>query len=119
MRDDGTGNGVRAMTVLTIRAHKRYATRQSVRLRSETGKPVDGLLIELSAEGVRISNLHGARFDIAQEVTVQIGGIDHHGRIRWAHDGIAGVRLSRALHCHEIAGLLEMGRAAEPMRLAS
>ena len=103
------------MTVLTIRSHKRYATRQAVRLRSGRAKPVDGLLIELSAEGVRISNLRGVHFDIGQEVTVRIGECDYSGRIRWTHDGIAGVRLDRALYCHEIAGLLEHGRHAEPM----
>jgi hypothetical protein len=112
------------MTVLTIRSHKRYATRQHVRLRSGRSKAIDGLLIELSAEGIRISNLHGAQFDIGQQVTVAIGDDDYHGRIRWAHDGIAGVRLDRALHCREIAGLLEQGRAVaqpapQPMRLAS
>jgi hypothetical protein len=114
------------MTVLTIRSHKRYATRQDVRLRSARGKALEGLLIELSAEGIRISNLHGAQFDIGQQVTVAIGEDDYHGRIRWAHDGIAGVRLDRALHCHEIAGLLERGRGIsqpkpqpQALRLAS
>jgi hypothetical protein len=34
------------MTVLTIRAHKRYATRQPVRLRAGRAKAVCGLLIE-------------------------------------------------------------------------
>ncbi|MEO6151965.1 MAG: hypothetical protein ABIT09_02530 [Croceibacterium sp.] len=107
------------MTVLTIRAHKRYATRQTVRLTAGRDKAVEGLLIELSAEGIRISNLRGVTLAIAQAVTVQIGDSDYHGKIRWSHDGIAGVRLDRALHCHEVAGLLEHGRAKEPMRLAS
>ena len=107
------------MTVLTIRAHKRYATRQQVRLRATRGKAVDGLLIELSAEGIRISNLGPAKFDIGQPITVEIGDTDYHGRIRWSHDGLAGVRLDRALHCPEIAQLLELGRTVEPLRLAS
>ena len=116
----GTGMGSGTMTVLTIRAHKRYATRQPVRLRAGRGKPIEGLLIELSAEGIRVSNLGPAQFDIGQTVTVEVGDTDYQGRIRWAHDGIAGVRLDRALHCPEIAQLLELGRgAAEPMRLAS
>ena len=108
------------MTVLTIRAHKRYATRQAVRLRADCAKPVDGLLIELSSEGVRISNLGAARLEIGQPITVQIGDHDYHGLVRWAHDGLAGLRLDRALHAHEIAGLIELGRSApEPLRLAS
>jgi hypothetical protein len=107
------------MTVLTIRAHKRYATRQRVRLRAGRAKAVEGLLIELSAEGIRISNLGPARFEIGQPITVEIGDCDYQGLVRWSHDGLAGVRLDRALHCQEIAGLLEQGRAApEPMRMA-
>lgn len=116
----GTGLGVSNMTVLTIRAHKRYATRQRVRLRAGRAKAVDGLLIELSAEGIRISNLGPARFDVGQPITVEINERDYQGLVRWSHDGIAGVRLDRALHGHEIAGLLEQGRTiAEPMRMAS
>ncbi len=108
------------MTVLTIRAHKRYATRQRVRLRAGRAKAIDGLLIELSAEGVRISNLGSALFAIGQAIIVQIGERDYHGLVRWSHDGLAGVRLDRALHAQEVAGLLEQGRmAAEPLRMAS
>ena len=108
------------MTVLTIRAHKRYATKQAVRLRSGRAKSVEGLLIELSSEGARISNLGATNFAIGEPVTVHIAGSTYEGLVRWSHDGIAGVRLERALHCHELAGLLEQGRAApEPMRLAS
>jgi hypothetical protein len=105
------------MTVLTIRAHKRYATRQPVRLRAGRAKAVCGLLIELSAEGIRISNLGAARFETGQAVEVEIGERDYQGHIRWSHDGIAGVRLDRALHGPEIACLLAVGRAApEPVR---
>jgi hypothetical protein len=100
------------MTVLTIRAHKRYATRQQVRLRAGRAKPVSGLLIELSAEGIRISNLGSARFDVGQPVTVEIGDREYQGFVRWSHDGIAGVRLDRALHGPEIAFLLELGRGS-------
>jgi hypothetical protein len=117
MRFDGTGMGFAKMTVLTIRAHKRYATRQPVRMRAGRAKAVAGLLIELSAEGIRISNLGSAKFEVGQDVTVAIGEREYQGRVRWSHDGIAGVRLDRALHSPEIAYLLEFGRAApEPIR---
>ena len=105
------------MAVLTIRAHKRYATRQCVRLRAGRAKPADGLLIELSAEGARISNLGALRFDIGQSVTLEIGDSDYHGRIRWSHDGLAGIRFDQALYAPEIAQLLTLGRAVEPQRL--
>jgi len=105
------------MTVLTIRACKRYATRQSVRLRENRGKAVSGLLIELSSEGCRISNLGGASFTVGQPVTLEIGGQDHAGHVRWARDGVAGLRLDRALHTYELSSILEQGRAGEPARL--
>ena len=52
------------MTVLTIRAHRRYAVRQPVRLVKAGAKPVSGLMIELSSEGIRISNLGRSPFAI-------------------------------------------------------
>ena len=45
------------MSVFTIRAHKRYAVRQLVSLRKAGGRRAEGLMIELSSEGFRISNL--------------------------------------------------------------
>jgi hypothetical protein len=111
-----TGRVPTAMTVLTIRAHKRYATRQTVRLAAPGSKAVDGLLIELSSEGCRISNLGAASFMVGQEVTLDIGDDAYHGRIRWSHDGIAGVRLDRALHTYQVAELLAVSRGGEPER---
>jgi hypothetical protein len=104
------------MTVLTIRAHKRYATRQKVRLSAGAGCPVDGLLIELSSEGCRISNLGQVTYEIGQSVCVELGEDVYRGRVRWSHDGLAGIRLDDALHCHEVASLLAQGRDVEPER---
>ena len=98
------------MTVLTIRAHKRYAVRQPVRLAAPDDQAVGGLLIELSAEGCRISNLGGAEFSVGERVAVHVDGISLPGRIRWAHDGLAGVRLDPALHTHQLADLVSLGR---------
>ena len=105
------------MTVLTIRSHKRYATRQKVQLSTAGERPVEGLLIELSAEGYRISNLGSATcFTVGQDVTVELGEESYTGRIRWTHDGIAGVRLDPPLHSYQIAELLEQGRAGQDAR---
>jgi hypothetical protein len=98
------------MTVLTIRAHKRYAVRQPVRL-GEPGSPaIGGLMIELSSEGCRISNLGRPGFVIGEPVTVEIDELEFHGRIRWAHDGIAGVRFDSPLFSHELGDLIARGR---------
>lgn len=105
------------MTVLTIRASKRYATRQKVQLRTADAQLIDGLLIELCAEGYRISNLGSATsFSVGDEVTVEMGEDTYAGRIRWAREGLAGVRLDSALHTYQIAELLAQGRCQDALR---
>ena len=98
------------MTVLTIRSHKRYAVRQPVQLAKPGAKPISGLMIELSSEGVRISNLGRPGLVIGEPVTVEIGERKYHGKIRWAHDGIAGVRLDHALFSSQLGELIAFGR---------
>jgi len=98
------------MTVLTIRAHKRYAVRQPVRLCRTDGAPVGGLMIELSSEGCRISNLGRPGLTVGETVTVKIDELSYRGRIRWSHDGIAGVRLDQALFGSELCDLIMRGR---------
>jgi hypothetical protein len=102
------------MTVLTIRAHKRYAVRQPVRLGKPGGQPISGLMIELSSEGVRISNLGRPGLTIGEPVTVEIDERKYHGRIRWAHDGVAGVRLDHPLFNNELSDLIAIGRGEAP-----
>ena len=98
------------MTVLTIRAHKRYAVRQAVRLGKPGAKPLDGLMIELSSEGIRISNLGRPSFSIGDPVNVQIDELKFHGKIRWTHDGIAGVRFDTALFPNQLGDLIARSR---------
>ena len=102
------------MTVLTIRAHKRYAVRQPVQLGKSGEKPISGLLIELSSEGVRISNLGRPGFTIGEPVTVEIDERRYQGKIRWTHDGIAGVRLDNPLFSSELSDLIAIGRGESP-----
>ena len=98
------------MTVLTIRAHRRYAVRQPVRLGKPGAKPISGLMIELSSEGIRVSNLGRPGLTIGEPVTVEIGESKFHGKIRWTHDGIAGVRLDNALYSTQLGELIALGR---------
>src|SRR6186997_3480618 len=106
------------MTVLTIRAHRRYAVRQPVRLRRDGGKTLSGLMIELSSEGVRISNLGRPGLAVGEEVTLDVEGAKLHGYIRWTHDGIAGVRLGRALHPAQLGELIARGRGEAAAEMA-
>jgi hypothetical protein len=98
------------MAVFTIRTHKRYAVRHAVSLHKADGRPAEGLLIELSSEGCRISNLKRGEHIAGETVTVEIGDVALHGRVRWAHDGVAGVRLDNALFSSQLAELVAMGR---------
>ena len=102
------------MTVLTIRAHKRYAVRQPVQLAKSGGKPISGLMIELSSEGIRISNLGRPGLVIGEPVTVEIDELKFRGKIRWAHDGVAGVRLDNALYIAQLGELIARGRGESP-----
>jgi len=106
------------MGVLTIRAHKRYAVRQPVRLDKSCGKPAKGLLIELSCEGCRISNLEQGGYTVGEAVTVRLGDLSLGGRIRWAHDGIAGVRLDQALYPSQLGELVARDRGMAEARVA-
>jgi hypothetical protein len=106
------------MTVLTIRAHRRYAVRQPVRLGRPGSEPARGLLIELSSEGFRISNLGRCDYAIGEEVTVELGELSLGGRIRWAHDGIAGVRLDQALYPSQLGELVARDRGLAEARVA-
>ena len=102
------------MTVLTIRAHKRYAVRQPVRLAKPGAKAVGGLMIELSSEGCRISNLGRPGFVVGEPVTVEIEELKFRGKIRWTHDGIAGVRLDTALFPSQMSELIALSRGEPP-----
>ncbi|GAA0277372.1 hypothetical protein GCM10009127_17700 [Alteraurantiacibacter aestuarii] len=101
------------MSVLTIRAHKRYALRLPVEVVIPGRKPARGLLIELSQQGARISNLGRRTYQPGDEVTVMTScGKELPGTIRWAHDGLAGIMLARSMHLPELTQLLEANRIA-------
>lgn len=102
------------MSVLVVRSHRRFAVRRAVTLRGGGPQCRDGLMFELSTEGCRISNADSAAYDIDQEVTVELDdGKKLRGRIRWAHDGMVGIRFDAALRHHELGRLLEVSRPPE------
>ena len=102
------------MTVLVIRTNKRFAVRRPVTLRAAASRLLEGLMIELSSEGCRISNADSTAYMIDQEVTLELDdGERLPGRVRWAHDGFVGVKFAQALRQSELAGLLEVSRAPE------
>ena len=101
------------MSILMIRARKRYAVRSSVNVRRDD-ESTSGLLIELSAEGARVSNLGSAEFTVGQTVAVMLEtGDELCGRIRWARSGVAGVKLDPPLYPTQLAGVLDSVRGED------
>ena len=108
-----TCGGACSVTVLTIRTHKRFGVCKSVRVHLACGTSVDGLLIEVSLEGLRVSNLTACDLDVEELVRVEIEGWqDFSARVRWRSHRIVGVRLEPPLHSRELANLLDFCRSS-------
>ena len=107
------------MTVLTIRAHKRYAMRMPVTLQRKGERALRGLLIELSQQGARISNLGAVPYDEGDGVTLEMrGGRKIRSTVRWVRGGVAGLRLDTSLHLPEMHDIIadDRSRDAEDLR---
>lgn len=97
------------MTLLVVRAHKRFAVRRTVEVArtSSAGKPVSGLMIELSSEGCRISSINQQQFECGQDVDLRIEGFQPiEACVRWFHDGCAGLRFTRAVGSSQLDAML-------------
>jgi hypothetical protein len=85
--------------------------RLPVELQRVDAQEVHGLLIELSLQGARISNLDSRDIKPGQQVDMLApDGTTLPGVVRWSHDGIAGIKLTRALHLPELAELVAINR---------
>jgi hypothetical protein len=98
--------------LLTIRAHKRYAVCSRVRLRKEAKRGIDGLLIELSLDGCRISHVgKAASFALGDPLTIRLEGTAPiETRIRWVNDSTIGLRFERPLHIAGLQDLIQLCR---------
>lgn len=111
------------MSVLVIRAHRRFAVRRKARLRKPGRRFEEGLLIELSLDGCRVSNLARDQFALDQQVVLRIEGADPlEARVRWLGDGAgkktAGLRFLRPLQASALDQLLRLCRSAPAVREA-
>jgi len=107
------------VTVLVIRAHKRFGVCRSIALRGRAGVWQSGLLIEVSLEGCRISGIDCRGFAFAERVDVTVDGCPSFcGDIRWLRDGMIGLRLTQPLHHAELASLVHSCRLPEEARRA-
>ncbi len=111
------------MSILVIRKHQRFAVVRKARLHGPEDCQHDGLLIEVSLDGCRISNVDDSAFAIGQPLTVSIDSFgEMDGEVRWLGDGRIGLHLTRPLHVPELDHLLKVCRgetaAAPRLRVA-
>jgi len=100
-----------ALAVLTIRAHRRFAVCRKARVEPTAGKARSGLLIELSLEGCRVSDL--GENDYAMGDVVRIapqGGEPFEGQVRWQQGGTVGLKLVRPFHISDLQTLIRTCR---------
>lgn len=87
------------VSLLIIRSSRRFAVRRSISLVLPCGTERDGLLVEISLSGCRISSIGVDLPGIDECVTVRIEGFDEMpAQVRWTGEGILGLRLIRPLH---------------------
>ena len=99
------------MSVLMLHAHKRFAVRSAVRLKCGDGSNTNGLLIEISASGCRISGLGARAFAVDEKVTIHTKGQRAiKGTVRWAYDGIAGINLDHSLYAAQMERIIKTNR---------
>lgn len=103
------------MTILVIRAHKRFAVCSAAKVSAEGEKAQRGLLIELSLDGCRISNLAPGDYPVDQLLTIKVPGFDSlDGYVRWSNDGVVGLRFVKPLHIPALDLLIRTCRGEVP-----
>lgn len=103
------------MSILVIRTHKRFGVRRKASLRKPGSRALTGLLIELSLEGCRISNIDESAFSEGQPVTMRIEGFPpREAYVRWVRDHCVGLRLVAPLHIAELDHIVTTCRVPAP-----
>jgi len=91
-----------------MRTTRRFAVCRPARLKPAGGRAGVGLLIELSQDGCRFSNVQNhARFAVGSKAQFEIEGFaPFAGEVRWSKDDIVGLAFARALSVAELDTLL-------------
>jgi c-di-GMP-binding flagellar brake protein YcgR len=99
--------GATIVSIIFIRKHKRFALRQTARLRSKGGRPCASLLIEISLGGCRMSLAGSSSFKVEQLVTVEIAQFAPlAAQVRWVSNGSLGLHFNEPLHVNELDELI-------------
>jgi hypothetical protein len=110
------------VSVLIIRAHKRFAVCRKGQLRKPGRRGVEALLIELSLDGCRIGCVRApAGLAIGDVLTLSVNGAEAplEGRVRWLGEGMVGLRFTRPLHNDELEDLIRVARGEMDPPLAA
>jgi hypothetical protein len=84
------------------------------RLQRKAMRAINGLLIELSQDGARVSNLGKSRLQNGDSVSLSVGEARTlAGKVHWAHDGLAGIKLDPPLRIGEMEALLDYNYACQ------
>ena len=98
------------MTVLIIRAHKRFAVCRKARL-GGSADAVHGLLVELSLDGCRLGNVDVSAFTEQDVVIIHVEGAEpFRATVRWRGERTLGLRLVRPFHVAELDHLIRTCR---------
>lgn len=106
------------MTVTSFRPRRRFAVRQQVRIMHSApanAACVEGLLIELSIRGCRISNTDPTHFINGEAVILEIEGfLPIRGRVRVAERGVLCLTFPTPLYTPALDQLIDHCRAPRP-----
>lgn len=103
------------MASSTFRPHRRFAVRQKVHIAHNSGLNAEGLLIELSMRGCRISNMGTPSFTSGDAVMLEIDGFDPiHATVRLADDRVLCLNFKQPLYTQALSHLVSQCRPAMP-----
>lgn len=95
----------------------RHAVRMQVSVHPDCGGTIDGMMIEVSMQGCRISRIDAAGIRPGAQVAVSIDGLgEMPAEVLRAHDGLVGLRFVRPLTRGGLVQILKSDRDP-PLRL--
>lgn len=103
--------GFVGMSVLMIRANKRFAVCRKASLARAEGAEAKCMLIEVSLDGCRVGNIDGRTFRAGEQVRIDVPGAQpFSGEVRWQGDSAIGLKLSCPFHIPELDHLIRLCR---------
>ena len=101
------------MPAFGFNKHKRFTLRREVQLQAGRSTLQDGLMIELSCDGCRISGVPARGFAADRDVTVEIADRRLAGRVHCRNGTCLVVKFASALRLGELEDLLCLSREGQ------